>query len=129
MREGGRIVMTSSIAGDAARVTVRDQGVGIPPELLERVFDRYYQVRSSEYRASGGLGIGLSIAKALVEMHDGSVQAQSDGVGKGAEFVVRLPIAEALRPEPQPHPHPHPHPLSPSPEIRRGGMKGEIRPQ
>jgi signal transduction histidine kinase len=73
-------------------VYVRDQGVGIPPEMLRRVFDRFVQVGTSGHRSEGGLGIGLSVVKALVELHGGRVEAHSDGIGKGSEFRFRVPL-------------------------------------
>jgi signal transduction histidine kinase len=73
-------------------VRVTDNGIGIPPEDLSRVFDLFSQVRSHAARADGGLGIGLSLVRSLVEMHGGSVEAHSDGAGQGSTFTVRLPI-------------------------------------
>jgi signal transduction histidine kinase len=73
-------------------VSVRDQGVGIGPEMLDRIFDRFVQVGTSTYRSEGGLGIGLSIVKALVELHDGTIEAYSAGIGQGSEFTFRLPL-------------------------------------
>lgn len=75
-----------------AEIRVRDNGVGIPPEMLPRVFDMFTQVDGSFERLHGGLGIGLSIVRTLVHMHGGTVAAHSDGVGRGSEFVVRLPL-------------------------------------
>ena len=73
-------------------VTVRDNGVGIPPEMLPHVFDMFTQIDRSLERSQGGLGIGLSLVRRLVEMHGGSVEARSAGHGLGSEFVVRLPV-------------------------------------
>lgn len=75
---------------------IRDQGVGIPPEMLGRIFDRFVQVGGSDHRAEGGLGIGLSVAKALVELHCGTVGAHSAGIGKGSEFTMRVPLAPVV---------------------------------
>jgi signal transduction histidine kinase len=94
MREGGRIDLTASEEPGAAMIAVSDQGVGIPREMLGSVFQRYVQVETSGYRADGGLGIGLSLVKALVEQHGGSVCAHSEGIGRGSRFEVRLPRAE-----------------------------------
>jgi hypothetical protein len=73
-----------------ARVT--DIGIGIPADQLPRVFEIFSQVESAQERSQGGLGIGLTLVRRLTEMHGGSVQAHSDGPGKGSEFLVRLPI-------------------------------------
>jgi PAS domain S-box-containing protein len=83
-------------------VRVRDRGVGIPAEMLPRVFDLFTQVGSALDRAQGGLGIGLSLVKSLVELHGGEVEAHSGGPGRGSEFVVRLPTIPAPMEEPQP---------------------------
>ncbi len=74
-------------------VRVRDNGVGIPPHMLPRIFEMFTQVDRSLDRAQGGLGIGLTLVRRLVDMHGGTVEARSDGPGKGSEFIVRLPIA------------------------------------
>lgn len=79
--------------GTEAVVSVHDNGIGIPTLMLTHVFEMFTQVDGNLERLQGGLGIGLSIAKRLVEMHGGSVEARSDGFGKGSEFVVRLPVA------------------------------------
>jgi CheY-like chemotaxis protein len=92
---GGRITLAVERQGSDAVVSVRDNGVGIPPELLPKVFEMFAQVDRSLQRTNSGLGIGLSLVKALVEMHDGSVEARSDGPGQGSEFLVRLPVALA----------------------------------
>ena len=76
-------------------LTVKDRGLGIPPEQLERIFDMFTQVDATLERARGGLGIGLTLVKRLVEMHGGTVTAHSEGRGRGSQFVVRLPILEA----------------------------------
>jgi two-component system CheB/CheR fusion protein len=86
---------------------VRDTGIGITPELLPHVFDLFMQAERSIDRAQGGLGIGLTLVRSLVEMHGGTVQAFSEGLGKGSEFVVRLPVSKgkskkAARPEKAP---------------------------
>jgi signal transduction histidine kinase len=96
MREGGRIDLAASEEPGAAMVAVSDEGVGIPREMLASVFQRYVQIETSGHRADGGLGIGLSLVKALVEQHGGTVRAVSEGIGRGSRFEVRLPrCAEA----------------------------------
>ncbi len=89
---GGRITLAVQRQGSDAVVSVRDTGAGIPPEMLPKVFEMFAQVDRSLHRANSGLGIGLSLVKALVEMHGGSVEARSDGPGRGSEFLVRLPV-------------------------------------
>ncbi|MEW5918762.1 MAG: hybrid sensor histidine kinase/response regulator, partial [Gemmatimonadota bacterium] len=74
-------------------VSVRDSGIGIAAEMLPRVFDMFAQVESSLPRAQGGLGIGLTLVRSLVQMHGGSVEAKSGGIGRGSEFIVRLPLS------------------------------------
>ena len=96
MREGGRIDLEAGEERGAAVVAVQDAGVGIPREMLASIFQRYVQVGSSEHRADGGLGIGLALVKALVEEHGGSVSVQSEGIGRGSRFEVRLPTAAPL---------------------------------
>jgi PAS domain S-box-containing protein len=88
---GGRISLVAKLEDGRAVVRIRDDGVGIPPEMLGRIFDMFTQVDRSLERSQGGLGIGLSLVKRLVEMHGGSVEAHSEGLGRGSEFVVRLP--------------------------------------
>jgi CheY-like chemotaxis protein len=75
-------------------VSVKDSGIGIPPAMLGQIFELFTQVDRSREYSSGGLGIGLTLVKRLVEMHEGTVEALSDGPGKGSEFIIRLPIAE-----------------------------------
>ena len=94
--KAGRIELTASPEGDDVVVSVRDHGIGIPREMLTRIFDLFTQVDRSLERAHGGLGIGLTLVRRLVEMHGGKVTAHSDGAGKGSVFMVRLPIAAAL---------------------------------
>ncbi len=90
--QGGRIeVRLQRIAG-TAQIEVCDSGQGIDPEFLPYVFDRFRQADSSSTRRHGGLGLGLAIVRHLVEMHGGTVQAQSEGIGHGASFIVRLPL-------------------------------------
>ncbi|HWB73462.1 MAG TPA: ATP-binding protein, partial [Nannocystaceae bacterium] len=79
--------------GDNAAIRVRDDGIGLPPEMLGKVFEPFVQVDQSLSRSLGGLGIGLTMVRSLVELHGGVVHANSDGLGRGSAFVVRLPIA------------------------------------
>jgi CheY-like chemotaxis protein/anti-sigma regulatory factor (Ser/Thr protein kinase) len=100
--EGGHIQLTVGRHGDVLAIRVKDDGVGISSEMLPRVFDLFSQASQSIDRAEGGLGIGLTLVKRLVEMHGGTVEARSDGAGHGSEFVVRLPLlrTEAAAPCP-----------------------------
>ncbi|HJT78136.1 MAG TPA: PAS domain S-box protein [Gemmataceae bacterium] len=89
---GGHIRLSAEQQGEEVVVSVRDNGIGIPAESLRSIFDMFSQVDRSIERSTGGLGIGLALVKGLVEMHGGTVTAESAGVGKGSTFVVRLPI-------------------------------------
>jgi PAS domain S-box-containing protein len=102
---GGRIRLSVERDGSLAVVSVRDSGIGIASSMLSKVFDMFTQVGRESAHSEGGLGIGLALAKRLVEMHGGSIEAHSDGLGKGSEFIVRLPIHKGARPQatsPQP---------------------------
>jgi CheY-like chemotaxis protein/anti-sigma regulatory factor (Ser/Thr protein kinase) len=90
---GGRIHLAVQRHRGEAVVSVKDSGVGIPVHMLPRVFEMFTQVDRNLDRSQGGLGIGLSIVKRLVEMHGGTVEARSEGHGAGSEFLVRLPMA------------------------------------
>jgi PAS domain S-box-containing protein len=90
---GGQISVTASTDRGEAVVAVRDDGVGMTPELLDRAFDLFVQETRSLDRAEGGLGIGLTMVRTLVKLHGGSVRAFSEGPGRGSELVVRLPLA------------------------------------
>lgn len=95
---GGRIWLTAEREPQQVVVRVKDTGVGIPADKLPRLFEMFYQVDASLERAYGGLGIGLSLVRRLVESHGGRVEARSDGPGQGSEFTVRLPVlVEASR--------------------------------
>jgi len=94
MEPNGRIEVSTHREGAEAVISVRDTGVGIPPQMLSRVFEMFAQMEHTRGRAHGGLGIGLALAKSLVEMHGGRIEARSEGLGKGSEFIVRLPVAE-----------------------------------
>lgn len=90
--EGGNISITLSAAGGFAEIKVRDDGVGIPSELLPRVFELFEQGARTVDRSGGGLGLGLAIVKSIVALHGGSVTAFSEGPGLGSEFLIRLPL-------------------------------------
>jgi protein-histidine pros-kinase len=90
--EGGHIWLSAAKRGEAAAVRIRDDGVGIPKEMLSRVFELFVQVEPRESGGAGGLGIGLAVVRHLVELHGGTVEATSDGPGKGSEFVLHLPL-------------------------------------
>jgi signal transduction histidine kinase/ActR/RegA family two-component response regulator len=89
---GGRIWLTAERQGSDAVVAVRDTGIGISAAMLPRVFEMFTQVDRMDERCRGGLGIGLALARRLVEMHGGSISARSDGPDRGTEFTVRLPV-------------------------------------
>src|SRR5205823_1961593 len=89
--EGGHIELSLSKEEQQAVLRVRDDGVGIAPELLPKVFDLFTQAERTLDRSQGGLGIRLTLVKKLTEMHGGTVEAHSAGPGRGSEFVVRLP--------------------------------------
>ncbi|HEV7732837.1 MAG TPA: CHASE3 domain-containing protein [Candidatus Binatia bacterium] len=93
---GGRIDVMLTREVDGARIVVRDTGQGIAPEFLPYVFERFRQADSSTSRAHGGLGLGLAIARSLVERHDGTLTASSEGTGHGATFTVALPLVSEL---------------------------------
>jgi len=104
---GGHIWLTAQYVGDEIILRVKDTGVGISGEMLSRIFEPFVQSNRVVHHSQGGLGIGLSLVRSLVEMHGGSVAAHSDGPGKGTEFVVRLPALptqkkrESIKPQDQ----------------------------
>jgi signal transduction histidine kinase len=93
--EGGRIVLSARRDREEVSIAVSDNGIGIPTDMLPRVFDLFTQVRDNVDRSHGGLGIGLALVKQLVELHGGSIAAESAGPGKGSSFRLRLPVVEA----------------------------------
>lgn len=95
---GGQIWLEVTRENARVRVSVRDTGAGIPAEMLPRVFDLFTQVDAHSRNTQGGLGIGLALVRNLVEMHGGTVEGHSEGLGCGSEFVVRLPLALAAKP-------------------------------
>ena len=94
---GGRIQLIAGIEKGEFVCRVRDNGVGISPELLPRMFDLFAQADHSLARSEGGLGIGLTLVRSLAELHGGTITATSDGPDKGSEFVLRLPSARPPR--------------------------------
>ncbi|HSR64089.1 MAG TPA: ATP-binding protein, partial [Xanthomonadaceae bacterium] len=109
--EKGRIELRAEVEGQEVEIAVQDDGVGIAPELLPHVFDLFTQAERSLDRTQGGLGLGLALVRSMVELHGGSVHAQSDGPGAGSRFVVRLPclgtqaaVADARREPVKPAP-------------------------
>src|SRR5439155_14281318 len=113
---GGRIGLTAEREGKEVVLRVRDNGIGIPAEMVPRIFDLFTQVDLLSGRAQGGLGIGLTVVRSLIQLHGGSVSADSAGPGQGSEFTLRLPIAREpgpgvraegpseVRPQPRPRP-------------------------
>jgi PAS domain S-box-containing protein len=111
---GGRIVVSGKADGGEAVVRVRDSGIGIPPETLTRIFDLFAQGDRTLSRSEGGLGIGLTLARMLAELHGGTLTAASDGAGHGSEFVMRVPLGA-------------PTVIEPGPATRRGPCSGPWR--
>ena len=91
-KPGGTLSLTAKRCGDEVAVTVKDNGAGIPADKLDSIFDMFMQVDRTAERSQGGLGIGLTLVKRLVEMHGGTIEPRSAGEGTGSEFVVRLPV-------------------------------------
>jgi CheY-like chemotaxis protein len=89
---GGRVSLSAHVEDRTLVIKVSDNGIGIDPSMLDSVFEMFVQVDSSLERTNAGLGVGLSLARRLVELHNGTIVARSEGVGHGAEFEVRLPI-------------------------------------
>jgi signal transduction histidine kinase len=110
----GVISVTLQVAGGEAVLRITDNGVGIPPALLDNVFDLFTQVNRTLDRAQGGLGIGLSLVRRLLTLHGGSIEAASEGLDRGSTFTLRLPTASAEPPAPAAQ-----APLPPPPTARR----------
>jgi PAS domain S-box-containing protein len=104
--DGGRISVALERDGGDAVVRVRDNGIGIAPDMLEAVFELFVQGTHPSPRDNRGLGLGLTLVKRLVELHGGSVSARSEGEGRGSEFVVRLPLAASAALPARGHAHP-----------------------
>ena len=104
--EGGQVSLTATVRGTDVEIRVRDNGIGIRPEMLPYVFELFTQLDRADGRTQGGLGIGLALVQRLVQMHGGEVSARSDGLGKGSEFVIRLPLlrgdAHPIEAQPEP---------------------------
>jgi len=126
---GGKILLEATAVEQTLAVRVQDAGIGIPENMLARIFDIFTQVDSSIERAHGGLGIGLMLVKNLVEMHGGSIEVHSEGKDKGSEFLVKLPVvaAPAIQPsESTPAPAPAPKvftPERPPHKLREGKLR------
>jgi signal transduction histidine kinase len=95
--EQGSVIVRLETDVKHARVIVSDNGIGISPEDLPQIFERFKQVDGSSTRAYGGLGLGLSIVRHIVEMHGGRVWAESDGKGRGSTFILELPLSNAAQ--------------------------------
>jgi signal transduction histidine kinase/integral membrane sensor domain MASE1/CheY-like chemotaxis protein len=102
MDAGGRIRLEAEHSGDEVAIRVADEGMGIDAELLPHVFDLFFQSETTPDRTHGGLGIGLTLVRTLVEMHGGRVSAASEGPGQGSEFTIHLPARWGTRPAPPP---------------------------
>lgn len=96
---GGQVGVQLSTEGSSARVCVSDTGMGIPPELLPHVFDVFVQADRGLHRSHGGLGLGLTLVKGLIELHGGQTDVRSDGPGRGAEFSFALALAPGASPD------------------------------
>ena len=111
---GGHIQVAGAIQGDRVALSVKDNGIGIPPESITGIFEMFSQIEGVTGRSDGGLGIGLALVKGLTELHGGTVEARSGGLGHGSEFIVRLPFVP---------PHQAPPPLmtdpAPTASVRR----------
>ena len=112
---GGHIRLTAERQGSDVVITVKDNGIGIAADQLPHIFEMFIQVDRSLEKAQGGLGIGLTLVQRLVEMHDGRIEARSDGPGKGSEFVVRLPVVVEASVPPKSH------------DRHEGHMKSSLR--
>jgi PAS domain S-box-containing protein len=108
----GTIAVTAEHSDGCVVVRIRDDGIGIPDDMLEPIFDMFAQVNPSKGGVQAGIGVGLSLARRLLDLHCGTIVALSDGLGKGSEFVVRLPLsAQPAEPAPPPDPRPAAAPL------------------
>ncbi|MGH8309462.1 MAG: ATP-binding response regulator, partial [Steroidobacteraceae bacterium] len=94
---GGKVTVTLSERDGDAEIAISDTGLGIAPEFLPQLFERFQQADGASQRRFGGLGLGLAIVRHIVELHDGAVEARSEGEGRGATFIVRIPLATKAR--------------------------------
>ena len=118
--QGGRIDVALSTEGSCLKLAVTDNGKGIEPEFLPHVFERFRQADSTSTRAHGGLGLGLAIVRHLVELHGGTVQAESAGLGRGSSFIVRLPLSAPLETGSSPEKEAGP---DSDPDVRLDGVR------
>ena len=102
METGGRIWLTTGRDGNRGVIRVRDAGIGIAPDVLPRIFEPFTQAKQSLDRSQGGLGIGLSLVHKIVELHGGEVTAESEGVGKGSTFTIRVPLVNSVEEQASP---------------------------
>jgi signal transduction histidine kinase len=116
---GGEVALSAAIDGAETCVTVRDNGIGIAPSFLPRVFDLFTQADNSPARSYGGLGIGLTLVQSLVQIHGGTIEAHSDGLGLGSTFRLRLPLAMSAVPLPAPKREPQASESAPGPRRSR----------
>ena len=110
---GGRIELAGTVQGDTLSLSVKDDGIGIAPESISSIFEMFSQIDGGAGRSNGGLGIGLALVKGLTELHGGTVEARSGGLGQGSEFIVRLPLASP--------------PPAPSPSVTAPGPVAPVR--
>lgn len=126
--EGGSVEVNLSKVDKQLILNIRDRGVGIAPEFLPHVFDRFRQADGTSTRRFGGLGLGLSLVRSLVELHGGTVQADSEGEGAGATFTVKLPLAEAPAKDERLHSSPLQEPKQVTAEYSRPLVSDPLRP-
>jgi signal transduction histidine kinase/DNA-binding response OmpR family regulator len=93
---GGEITLAAEVRGEQLAISVKDNGIGIPPQMLDKIFDVFVQVEPTADRSRGGLGLGLSLVRHLIQMHNGTVDVQSAGAGLGSEFTVKLPLVAQI---------------------------------
>ncbi len=114
--EGGRVWLSAEPKGDQLRISVRDNGIGIPAEMQSRIFEMFAQIESPMDKGNAGLGIGLTLVKSLVDMHGGVVEVRSEGRHRGSEFIVRLPLQDMASAS---SPSNHEPPVTTTPKAQR----------